>query len=339
MKQVIRNLSLLTLGLALMIPASLLAQVDEKVKEEKEKKEKKEIEQIVITRKGDKNEKMVIEINGDKVIVNGKEIDKNAKEGDVTVRTMKLKEISALARVPGVGNWNMQGDGFSMFTEDANRAMLGVVTEKTEEGLEIQDITKESAAEKAGLKVGDYITKVNDKKVESPDQLSEVIKSHKPGDKVTVTYLRDKKEQKVTAELTKWKGVNAWTMPKGDFKMDMKDLEKYMPKNHTMPKVPGQNWSWSGGGPKMGLSIQDTDDGKGVKVIQVDEESNAAKAGMKEGDIVTEVDGKAVNTVDEMAKIIRESKEKKSVMMKVQRGGKTQNVEVSIPRRIKTTDI
>src|SRR5688500_1221892 len=103
MKQVFRNLSLIALGLALMVPVTLLAQVEEKVKEEKEKKEKKEVEQIVITRKADKNEKMVIEINGDKVIDNGKEIDKKAKDGDVTVRTMKIKEMSSLTRVP---TWN-----------------------------------------------------------------------------------------------------------------------------------------------------------------------------------------------------------------------------------------
>ena len=35
-------------------------------------------------------------------------------------------------------------------------------------------------------------------------------KSHKPGEKVTVTYLRDDKEQKATAELGKWKGVNVF---------------------------------------------------------------------------------------------------------------------------------
>ena len=37
--------------------------------------------------------------------------------------------------------------------------MLGVITEKTDEGVKIQDITKESGAEKAGLKEGDIITK------------------------------------------------------------------------------------------------------------------------------------------------------------------------------------
>ncbi|MEI2740512.1 MAG: hypothetical protein V9F01_17195 [Chitinophagaceae bacterium] len=59
------------------------------------------------------------------------------------------------------------------------------------------------------------------------------------------------------------------------------DLNKEIPRVMTMPRTPGAqgyNWSWSGGTPKLGLSVQDTDDGKGVKIIEVDDESNAAKS-------------------------------------------------------------
>ena len=337
MKQAVKKFSIVALALALLAPVSLLAQKDEKEKE-KEVKEKKDVEQIVITRKGDKDEKMVIEINGDKVTVNGKEI--KDKDGDVTVNRMKYKEMTGLTRFPRTGVY--QDGGMTFFREDANRAMLGVVTEKTDGGVTVEDVTDESAASKSGLKEGDIITKIDDKKIETPDELSEAIKKHKPGDKVTITYLRDKKEQKATAELTKWKGVNAWTVGPGhDFKMELGDMDfkNIMPKIQSVPRTPGTSWNWTGGGPKLGLSIQDTDDGKGVKVIEVDEESNAAKAGVKEDDVITEVDGKAVNSADEMAKLIRESKEKTSVMMKLQRSGKTQNVEVKMPKRIKTVDL
>ena len=46
--------------------------------------------------------------------------------------------------------------------------MLGVTTEKIEKGVKIQDITKESGAEKAGFKENDIITKIDDKKIERP---------------------------------------------------------------------------------------------------------------------------------------------------------------------------
>jgi serine protease Do len=294
----------LLVAAAFLTPLTLLAQ-----KEEKGEKDKKDVQQIIITQKGDKQEKVVVEIVGDKVTVNGKPLEEyKDKNGDINVRLNKLKDLESLGylRTPRGGAWNFnQNDGLALFSGDENRAMLGVTTEKVTEGARIQDITKGSAAEKAGLKENDIIKKVGDKKIEGPDDLSEAIKKQKPGDKVTVTYIRDKKEHKATAELTKWKGIGAYSFTPGNnnFKIDLGDMkfDKIAPKIPDV-KVPLEHYrtySWSGGSPKLGLSVQDTDDGKGVKVIDVDKVSNAAKAGIKEDDIITHMDEKAINSVDE----------------------------------------
>jgi serine protease Do len=332
------------LGLTMLVPASLMAQKEEK---DKDNIEKKFENQIIITRKNDKAEKVVIEINGDKVTINGKSLDEyNDKNSDLTVRLRKNREFDAFSRIPGSGfNWNFNENENNLryYNADANHAMLGVITEKADQGVKVQSVTKESAAAKAGLQEGDIITKIEDTKIQDPDDLSAVIKKHKPGEKVTVSYLRNNKEAKVTAELTKWKGMNMFSTTPG-FKMDMEDfnLGEIMPKIQSIPRTMapfGQSWSWSGGTPKLGVSVQDTEDGKGVKVIEVDDESNAAKAGIKEEDIVTEVDGKTINSTDEMVKVIKESKDKPSVMIKLQRAGKTQNIEVKMPKKIKTADL
>ena len=191
---------------------------------------------------------------------------------------------------------------------------------------------------KAGIKEGDIITKIDETKIEDPDKLTAAVRKHKPGEKVTVTLLRDKKEQKVTAELGKWKGVSAYGFGPGqNFKMDMPDYNDLLvPKIQGVPRA--QAYSRSGT-PKLGLSVQDTDDGKGVKVIEVDEESNAAKAGLKENDIVTHFNDKEVNSADEVAKLVRENKDKISFNLKIKRAGKTQNIEVKVPRKLKTADL
>ncbi len=341
MKKYWLKISAFVLAAALVVPASLMAQEEEKVKD-KEVKERKKVEQIIITKKGEDKEKIVVEINGDKVTVNGKPIEEyKDKDGNISVRRSKDGEHDFFYNFSSPrGAWNL--NNFDMVREDANRAMLGVTTEKAEGGVKINSITKESAAEKLGLKEGDIITKIDDKKIDDPDALSEAVRSHKPGDKVAVTYQRDKKEQKGTAELTKWKGVGAFSLvPDQNFKMDLGDLkfDQVMPREYTMPRMRADAFGWSGGGPKLGLSVQDTDEGKGVKVIEVDSESNAAKAGVKEDDVIIEVDGKAVNGTDDMVKMIRESKEKTSIMLKLQRAGKTQNIEVKMPKRIKTADL
>lgn len=334
------------LAITLLSPALLFAQPEEKTKEKT--KEKKEVQQIVITRKGDKKDKVVVEINNDKITINGKPIE-DYKEGEIKVITNNLKDMESLTFSTGSGNafvLTPDGNRVLFSTEDDNRAMLGVSTEKDENGVKVNNVTEKSAAEKIGLKEGDVITKVGDTKIDNPDDLTKVITSHKPGDKVTVTWLRDKKEQKAMAELSRWTGFGN-VSPMEVFKMDKlsRDVKQYMPQlremqRHKTLETPfAQGWNWSGNGPKLGLSVQDTDDGKGVKVIEVDDESNAAKAGLKEEDLITEIDGKTVNSTDETVKIIKESKEKTSIMVKLLRGGKTMNIEVRMPRKIKTADL
>jgi len=334
MKQVIQKISFTLLMSAVLVPASLLAQ---STKEKAEKDEKdKSAEQIIITRKGDKDEKIVIEVNGDKVTVNGKDVKDS--DGDVTVRRNKIKDVRAYG-----GNnrytYNYNTD-FNSMAFDSDRPMLGVTTEKVANGVEVQEVTKGSAAEKIGLKKGDIITRIDEKKIDSPDDLSAAIRKHKIGEKVTVGYLRDKKEMKETAELSKWKGVTVFNTAPGQFNIDLGDLNTNLGKIRGMSGNFGQGWSWSGtGGSKLGMSVQDAEDGKGVKVLDVDEDGNAAKAGIKEDDVITEIDGKAVNSADEVAKIVRDSREKGSINVKLSRGGKTESVNITIPRRLKTADL
>lgn len=316
-------------GLALLtIPA--FAQTDKE--KEKAKNKEKETEHIVITRTGDSEGKTVIEIDGDKIKVNGKEVEEGKSNG-VTVERHKYTGNAARALHMGQDfSFDFDYDhNLSLFSEDANRAMLGVVTDEADKGAKITSITDESAAEKAGLKVGDVITRIDDEDIDDAGDVADAIHEHKPGDKVTVTYLRDGKEQKATAELGKWKGVKINTLAP----------TRVVPEVWT-PGVPSQGFRTiygSGGQPKLGLQIQDTDDGNGVKVLEVAEESNAARAGLKEDDVITHIDDKAVNSTDEITRIIRESREKASVNMQVKRNGKSQKIEVRMPRKIKTTDL
>jgi serine protease Do len=335
MKHVITK-RLLIAGIALLtVPVLAFAQdTREKEKKEKDKKEKTEVKQIIITRTGDKDEKMTIEINGDKVTVNGKDV-KDLKDADVHVSTISGTGVYSLA--PGRA-WNFDfdmDDHFSLFSEDENRAMLGVTTEGHDKGAEVKSITKESAAEKAGLKKGDILTKVGDQAIESTDDVTKAIRAHKPGDKINITYLRDGKEQKATAELGKWKGIkmNAVTMPR------IADTWQGFSPEPPMAFGQGGNNFYFSGRPKLGISIQDTDDGAGVKVLEVDDESAAAKAGIRKDDIIVSVDDEEVKGTDDVTRAIRNNKDKSNFTFKVKRDGKTQNIEVKFPKKLKTADL
>lgn len=329
MKQVIMK-RLLIAGIALLaVPSVLLAQ-----KEDKDKKEKKDVQSIIITRTGDKAEKMVIEVQGDKITVNGKDV-KDLKDIDVHVNNLRGSAVYAPSMHNGAWSFNFDDDHFSLFSEDENRAMLGVTTEGHDKGAEIKSITSESAAEKAGLKKGDILIKIDDKNIESTDDVTEAIRAHKPGEKVNITYLREGKEQKTSAELGKWKGIkmNAVTMPRISEQFNGMYTPEGRAFNMEGTRVFGV------GRPRLGLSIQDTDDGEGVVVLEVEEESAAAKAGIKKDDIIVGVDESEVNGTEDVTRAVRGDREKTSFNFKVKRNGKTQDIQVKFPKKLKTADL
>jgi serine protease Do len=340
MKQVFMK-RLLIAGIALLTVPSVFAQKEkEKIKEDKDAEKNEKMQTIVITRNGNVDEKTTIEIDGDQIKVNGKDA-KDSKDVHVNVNTITGSNgrMRVYNRTPGAGAWNfdMDENQMSLFSEDENRAMLGVTTEGDDKGARILSVTKESAAEKIGLKKGDIITKIDERKIESSDDVTDAIRNHKPGDKVAITYLREGKEQKATAELTKWKGVrmNTFTAPRIEgFGGDVGDFNQRF--RQTMPF---ENFSVAFGRPRLGLSIQDTDDGIGVKVLDVDKESAAAKAGIKEDDIILGVDDTDIKGTEDVLKATRGGNDKTSYKFKVKRGGSTQTIEVKIPRKLKTADL
>jgi serine protease Do len=145
-------------------------------------------EQIIIRRKGNKDVKVVVEVKNGEVKVNGKPVSE-FKDDNVTITKSKVMVYDgrAIARVPRAagspyrsGTWSFDNGDVMELHGLSNKGFLGVVTEK-DNGAKIKEITKGSAAEKAGFKEGDVIVKVDDTKIEGPEDLSQAIGNHKPG--------------------------------------------------------------------------------------------------------------------------------------------------------------
>lgn len=69
----------------------------------------------------------------------------------------------------------------------------------TVNGIYVAEVSADGAAANAGLKAGDVVTAIDGKKIEKFGELQELLANHRPGDKVKLTYIRDKKTH--TAEL------------------------------------------------------------------------------------------------------------------------------------------
>lgn len=70
-----------------------------------------------------------------------------------------------------------------------------------EAGTYVAQVTSGSAAEKAGIKLGDLLVKIDDTEITSSSQAASLISKHKAGDEVSITIKRDGKEQTVKATL------------------------------------------------------------------------------------------------------------------------------------------
>ena len=77
----------------------------------------------------------------------------------------------------------------------------------TVNGIYVAEVSNDGAAAAAGIKEGDVLTSVDGKKITKFGELQELISNHRPGDKVTVTYLRDKKQHTATITLLNVQGT------------------------------------------------------------------------------------------------------------------------------------
>ncbi len=82
-----------------------------------------------------------------------------------------------------------------------SHAQLGIsVSDATTGGAQVGEVTANGAAAKAGLQTGDVVTEVDGNPVADADALVAVVRSHKPGDKITVVYARNGERR--TAQVT-----------------------------------------------------------------------------------------------------------------------------------------
>jgi membrane-associated protease RseP (regulator of RpoE activity) len=208
-------------------------------------------------------------------------------------------------------------------------------------GVGVTQVVKDSPAEKAGLRKDDVILRFEGESVTSVRKLTRLVSEVAPDQTVRLGISRSGGEQEVSATIAKRdNSINAFHRLEGlqGFEglkklegMDkLKDLHKLFPPDGT----PGKNvWKWEGPGgggednfvfslgnhrrigvSTMQLTKQLADyfgiaDGKGVLVTAVTDDSPAAKAGLKAGDVITGVDGEKVEAAGDLSRAINKKKD------------------------------
>lgn len=295
-----------------------------------------------------KEKRVTVVVDGDKVTINGKPVeDMNEEEIEMFkdngehlklvapyLRGNRQFNFKSVPPPPPTFNDEMNIADFDL--PKPNRALLGVITEKDDKGAKINNVSKGSAAEKAGLQQDDIITKIDNYDVKNTDDLIDAISKYSANDKVKISYLRNGKEKTAEATLT----ANKMSKPKV-FMWNSEDGD--MQGIPPMPPIQGGSMFkklFNGNNkPKIGLKVQDIDNEKGIKILEIEPETPAAKAGLQQGDIIIGINDVSVNTVDDLQDNLQMIDMGETFKIKFKRNGTEQTTDVRFPKKLKTADL
>lgn len=168
------------------------------------------------------------------------------------------------------------------------------------EGVLVNEVFDNDPAFRAGIKPGDIITKVDGKGVDTPNSLSRLIAALDPGAAASVEVVRDGKRQLISVPLIERK--------------ESAVLTSIQP---TRAEI------------KLGLDVQDLTpelaekfklkDTRGVLVTKVDRGSVAMVEGLREGDLIKEVNRSEVTSSSEFSTAVSKAKRGETVLLRVLR--------------------
>jgi S1-C subfamily serine protease len=161
--------------------------------------------------------------------------------------------------------------------EKGNEIDLG-----TMEGIYIAEVVEDGAAEDAGLKKGDVITNIDGQKVTKFGELTGIIAQKRPGDKISITYLRDKKKKTATLTLKNEQG-NTKVVKTADV------------------DVLGADFRPVTQATKASLDIN-----YGLEVIKI-KGGKMKEAGIPKGFIILRVNDSAMRTVEDLEEAVKEA--------------------------------
>ena len=183
---------------------------------------------------------------------------------------------------------------------------LGIDRQK---GALVNSVESGTPAAKAGLRSGDVLVSVNGQPLADARDLSRRIAGIKPGSKVDIVYMRNGREQTAQVELGLMPGRDSASVRERDDR--------------------GRDR----GSLRLGLQLAPAQRGEeGVAVVEVDPDGPAAGKGLREGDTILEVAGKAVSTPADVADGVKAARTegRKAVLMRVKGREGTRFVAIAL---------
>jgi serine protease Do len=189
--------------------------------------------------------------------------------------------------------------------------LLGL--DKDTKGVVLPDVTKDSAADKAGIKPYDVIVEFEGEKIEKANELLNRVSALKPGTKVKIVVLRDGKRKTLTVELGTRPPMNEITAAPPDV-LDQLGLTVQELTNELADRLGYE-----------GLT--------GVVVSRVEQGSEAARQGITRGTLIMEVNQEKVRDTKEFNTAIKKTAKKGKVLLRIKQERYTRLVVLKVPKK------
>lgn len=227
------------------------------------------------------------------------------------------------------------GSYLGIGVQDVDSARSKELKLKEERGVEITAVEEESPASRAGLRKGDVVLEMNGQRVEGVEQFVRMVREMPAGREAKLTVSRDGNVQMLIAKVAQRK---SWAIPPGTMVMPAVPQPAVPPTapRIAVPDVPRAYMSWRSG--TLGVEAEALKGGladyfgvkQGVLVRSVSKGTPAEKAGLKAGDVIIRVNDKSVESPSDVAMVLRERGDKKTVTVVVMREKKEMTFNVTL---------
>lgn len=247
--------------------------------------------------------------------------------------------------------------GASVRDVDADDVKARTLT--SESGAFISDVDDDAPASKAGLRAGDVVVEFDGERVRSARQLTRLVQETPQGRKVSVVVLREGSRMtfSVEPEGNGSPSVFTFATPPAPPAPPAPPMSPRAPRAPRAPMPPfhgdfdmpdfevfRDGFAYSFGGGRLGISIQSLGDQlakhfgaeDGVLVTEVTEDSAAAKAGLRAGDVITKVDGRDVDDTGDLMRAIGEAEGEIAIEIVRDRKAQTLNATLESAPKART---
>lgn len=213
-----------------------------------------------------------------------------------------------------------------IYMQDVNQSLAEAFDLKTTEGVLVNDVADDSPAEEAGIKPKDIILSWNGTTVKDSDALTELVRGSKIGDKANLSINRDGKEIKVAVEVGERREPQLYGFGGEGDASDLSPRAFEFFDNMKSTGIGVSMQSLSGDlGEYFGVP-----NGEGALITEVMDDTPAAKAGLKVGDVVIEVNGEKVESPSDVSSELRGKDRGEEVELSIIRNKAKQKVSVEI---------